>query len=129
MIVIKFLRFWHLVFSWVWNNSGDIRLELYLSPKYHCVILGSTWYFSTIILEEMTENNILLSFFQTTVARLQGLDGSNNARSIEIASIRRENFPVFLPKSIWEDWNADLKFESSKFCILLLLALFLWLSH
>ena len=36
-----------------------------------------------------------MHLFQTIVQRLHRLDGGNNARSIEIASIRRENFSVF----------------------------------
>ena len=36
IIVIKFLRFRHLTRPWVWNSSGDIRPELYLSSKCRC---------------------------------------------------------------------------------------------
>ena len=40
IIVIKFLRFSHLKLLWVWNSSENIRPELYLSPKCHCVTVS-----------------------------------------------------------------------------------------
>ena len=39
MIFIKFLRFSQLILPWVRYSRGNIRLELDLGPKSHCVIV------------------------------------------------------------------------------------------